>query len=201
MVTLGLPLLHFSCCQNTLLLYCVGRRLTNGSRAALFPGHQPCLSPVPDSCQHNTITDQQANILHFIHLFFSTIIKFKHIHFLYIPKSSPAPAFRSSVVHLLVIYISSLVSSSLEIILLKGPFLTIKLITSYNASAAAMVVCSALVSYAGATSTISAAMMLMPSRPRRMVRSSRVDQPPVSGVPVAGATIDLYQPSPNDRME
>lgn len=60
--------------------------------------------------------------------------------------------------------------------------------TSYRASAAAMVVCSALVSYAGATSTMSAAMRLMPSRPRRMVRSSRVDQPPVSGVPVAGAT-------------
>lgn len=36
---------------------------------------------------------------------------------------------------------------------------------------------------------MSAAMRLMPSRPRRMVRSSRVDQPPVSGVPVAGATI------------
>lgn len=71
---------------------------------------------------------------------------------------------------------------------LKGPFLTIKLITSYRASAAAMVVCSALVSYAGATSTMSAAIMLMPSRPRRIVRSSRVDQPPVSGVPVAGAT-------------
>lgn len=60
--------------------------------------------------------------------------------------------------------------------------------TSYRASAAAMVVCSAFVSYAGATSTMSAAMRLMPSRPRRMVRSSRVDQPPVSGVPVAGAT-------------
>lgn len=39
-----------------------------------------------------------------------------------------------------------------------------------------------------ATSTISAAMRLIPSRPLRMVRSSRVDQPPVSGVPVAGAT-------------
>lgn len=90
--------------------------------------------------------------------------------------------------HSTAIYISSL-SSSLEIILLKGPFFTIKLITSYNASAAAMVVCSALVSYAGATSTISQAMMLIPSRPRRIVRSSRVDHPPVSGVPVAGATI------------
>jgi len=52
-----------------------------------------------------------------------------------------------------------------------------------------MVVSSALVSYAGATSTMSAAMKLMPSSPRRMVRSSRVDQPPVSGVPVAGATV------------
>ena len=50
-----------------------------------------------------------------------------------------------------------------------------------------MVVSSALVSYAGATSTISAETMCKPSRPRRIVRSSRVDQPPVSGVPVAGA--------------
>ena len=73
-------------------------------------------------------------------------------------------------------------------ITLIGPLLTIKLITSNNVSAAAMVVCSALVSYAGATSTISAATKLMPSRPRMMVRSSRVLQPPVSGVPVAGAT-------------
>ena len=31
-------------------------------------------------------------------------------------------------------------------------------------------------------------MRLIPSRPRRIVRSSRVDQPPVSGGPVAGAT-------------
>ncbi len=54
-------------------------------------------------------------------------------------------------------------------------------------SAAAMVVSSAFVSYAGATSTISAETMCNPSSPRRMVRSSRVDQPPVSGVPVAGA--------------
>ena len=54
-------------------------------------------------------------------------------------------------------------------------------------SAAAMVVSSALVSYAGATSTISAETMCRPSRPRKMVRNSRVDQPPVSGVPVAGA--------------
>ena len=38
---------------------------------------------------------------------------------------------------------------------------------------------------------MSAAMKFMPSRPRRMVRSSRVDQPPVSGVPVAGATVGL----------
>ena len=52
-----------------------------------------------------------------------------------------------------------------------------------------IVVCSALVSYAGATSTISAPMKLTPSNPRRMVRNSRVDQPPVSGVPVAGATV------------
>src|SRR4051812_11762927 len=35
---------------------------------------------------------------------------------------------------------------------------------------------------------MSAPMRLMPSRPRIIVRSSRVDQPPVSGVPVAGAT-------------
>lgn len=39
-----------------------------------------------------------------------------------------------------------------------------------------------------ATSTMSAAIKLMPSNPRRIVRSSRVDHPPVSGVPVAGAT-------------
>lgn len=50
-----------------------------------------------------------------------------------------------------------------------------------------MVVNSAFVSYAGATSTISAETMWSPSRPLKMVRSSRVDQPPVSGVPVAGA--------------
>ena len=54
-------------------------------------------------------------------------------------------------------------------------------------SAAAMVVSSAFVSYAGATSTISAETMCNPSRPRKMVRNSRVDHPPVSGVPVAGA--------------
>lgn len=52
-----------------------------------------------------------------------------------------------------------------------------------------MVECSAFVSYAGATSTISAPIKLRPSRPRMIVRSSRVDQPPVSGVPVAGATV------------
>jgi hypothetical protein len=40
---------------------------------------------------------------------------------------------------------------------------------------------------------MSAAIRLMPSRPRMMVRSSRVVQPPVSGVPVAGATIHLCQ--------
>ena len=73
-------------------------------------------------------------------------------------------------------------------ILFNGPCLTINDITSNRISAAAIVVCSAFVSYAGATSTISAAMKLMPSSPRMMVRSSRVDQPPVSGVPVAGAT-------------
>ena len=54
-------------------------------------------------------------------------------------------------------------------------------------SAAAMVVSSAFVSYAGATSTISAETICRPSRPRKMVRNSRVDHPPVSGVPVAGA--------------
>src|SRR5712671_2427045 len=54
-------------------------------------------------------------------------------------------------------------------------------------SAAAMVVSSAFVSYAGATSTISADTMYRPSNPRKIVRSSRVDHPPVSGVPVAGA--------------
>jgi hypothetical protein len=74
---------------------------------------------------------------------------------------------------------------------LNGPFLTIRVMTSYSTSAAAMVVCSALVSYAGATSTISAAIKLSPSRPRMIVLSSRVDQPPVSGVPVAGATVEV----------
>lgn len=54
-----------------------------------------------------------------------------------------------------------------------------------------IVVSSALVSYAGATSTISAPTKLSPSRPRTIVRSSRVVQPPVSGVPVAGATVYL----------
>jgi hypothetical protein len=71
---------------------------------------------------------------------------------------------------------------------LRDPALTMRLMISYSASAAAMVVCSALVSYAGATSTMSAPIRLIPSKPRMMVRSSRVDQPPVSGVPVAGAT-------------
>jgi len=82
-------------------------------------------------------------------------------------------------------------SSTCFTVALNGPFFTIMVMTSYNTSAAAIVVCSALVSYAGATSTISAATKLMPSSPRRMVRSSRVDQPPVSGVPVAGATFDV----------
>ena len=50
-----------------------------------------------------------------------------------------------------------------------------------------IVVDSAFASYAGATSTISAETMRRPSRPLRMVRSSLVDHPPVSGVPVAGA--------------
>lgn len=83
------------------------------------------------------------------------------------------------------IYSSSWSSSAL---MDRGPFLTINVMTSYSVSAAAMVVSSAFVSYAGATSTMSQAMKLMPSRPRMMVLSSRVDQPPVSGVPVAGAT-------------
>jgi hypothetical protein len=64
-------------------------------------------------------------------------------------------------------------------------------------TAAAIVVSSALVSYAGATSTISVAIRLMPSRPRMMVRSSRVVQPPVSGVPVAGATGSSCQAAHN----
>lgn len=68
----------------------------------------------------------------------------------------------------------------------RGVF-AITLITSKRTSAAAIVVSSALVSYAGATSTISAETMKRPSSPRRIVRNSRVDQPPVSGVPVAGA--------------
>ena len=73
--------------------------------------------------------------------------------------------------------------------LLSGPFLTINDITSYKVSAAAIVVSSALVSYAGATSTISAATKLIPSKPRMIVLSSLVDHPPVSGVPVAGASV------------
>lgn len=40
-------------------------------------------------------------------------------------------------------------SSSPSTIILRGPFFTMILITSYRASAAAMVVCSAFVSYAG----------------------------------------------------
>ena len=77
-------------------------------------------------------------------------------------------------------------------IALRGPLFTIMLMTSNKVSAAAMVVSSALVSYAGATSTMSAATKFIPSRPRRMVRSSRVDQPPVSGVPVAGASCPVF---------
>lgn len=46
---------------------------------------------------------------------------------------------------------------------------------------------SAFVSYAGATSTRSAEMIFSPSKPLKIVRNSRVDHPPVSGVPVAGA--------------
>lgn len=110
-------------------------------------------------------------------------------------------------------YAYSSPASSRAIILLKGPFLTMMLMTSYSTSAAAMVVSSALVSYAGygtyvslayvvhteislakqgkagltATSTISAAIRFSSSKPLRMVLSSLVDHPPVSGVPVAGA--------------
>jgi len=42
-------------------------------------------------------------------------------------------------------------------------------------------------------------MRLRLSKPRKMVRSSRVDQPPVSGVPVAGATISstVSNPTPH----
>ena len=79
-------------------------------------------------------------------------------------------------------------SSVSDTVSLIGPFFTINVMTSKRVSAAAIVVSSAFVSYAGATSTMSAATKLMPSSPRMMVRSSRVDQPPVSGVPVAGAT-------------
>lgn len=81
-------------------------------------------------------------------------------------------------------------SCSLPPSMLNGPFFTMSVMTSYSTSAAAMVVCSAFVSYAGATSTISAAIRLTPSRPLMMVRSSLVLQPPVSGVPVAGATTE-----------
>lgn len=50
-----------------------------------------------------------------------------------------------------------------------------------------------------ATSTTSAPMRLRPSRPLMIVLNSRVDQPPVSGVPVAGATksIESRQPTMN----
>lgn len=58
-----------------------------------------------------------------------------------------------------------------------------------------LTVSSAFVSYAGATSTISAATKLMPSRPLMMVLNSLVDQPPVSGVPVAGATVCRFKVS------
>lgn len=58
---------------------------------------------------------------------------------------------------------------------------------------------SALVSYAGATSTMSAPIKFNPSRPRMIVRSSRVDQPPVSGVPVAGATVIVVSENTNTR--
>lgn len=96
-----------------------------------------------------------------------------------------------------------LLITSFSIIALSGPFFTINVITSYSTSAAAIVVSSALVSYAGATSTRSAPIRLIPSSPRMMVRSSRVDQPPVSGVPVAGATtgVDEYQQNPKTSAE
>lgn len=145
------------------------------------------------------------------------IISFIWCHYTYIPSSSPPNPktyllfiylYPSQSTFLLLTYLPPTASSNPQSsffdfltpsacpspllspfpITLIGPLLTIKLITSNNVSAAAMVVCSALVSYAGATSTISAATKLMPSRPRMMVRSSRVLQPPVSGVPVAGAT-------------
>jgi hypothetical protein len=55
----------------------------------------------------------------------------------------------------------------------------------HTTSAAASVVVSPRVSYAGATSTTSAPTTWRPLRPSRTARSSRVDQPPGSGVPVA----------------
>lgn len=59
-------------------------------------------------------------------------------------------------------------------------------------STAAIAVISPLSSYAGATSTTSPPMMFKPSSPARMVSSSRVLQPPGSGVPVA-----IHHPNPS----
>lgn len=62
-------------------------------------------------------------------------------------------------------------------------------------STAAIAVISPLSSYAGATSTTSPPMMFKPSSPARMVSSSRVLQPPGSGVPVAIHPKSLHQQS------
>lgn len=84
--------------------------------------------------------------------------------------------------------------------LLRGPRLTIRLMTSKRTSAAAMVVSSAFVSNIGATSTRSAATRLTPSRPRMMVRSSRVVHPPVSGVPLQRLQCQ-HTAWPRDRLQ
>lgn len=60
-------------------------------------------------------------------------------------------------------------------------------------SAAANAVVAAFVSYAGATSTTSAPINGNPSRPERIVSSSRVDHPPASGVPVATNSVSHEQ--------
>lgn len=62
---------------------------------------------------------------------------------------------------------------------------TIRSTREWTISAAANAVISPWLSNGGATSTTSAPTTLSPSRPARMERSSLVDHPPLSGVPVA----------------
>lgn len=67
--------------------------------------------------------------------------------------------------------------------------LTIKARMSTSKSLAAILVTSATVSYGGLTSTTSAPTSLTPSSPLMKRLTSRVVQPPLSGVPVAGAIL------------